>query len=158
MSSKSSNWQRRVIQSTISSFSINFCLSTLSYNQTSRLNEPATLFRHRKKATNNKLIETMMLLNLVNIISKPTRITTRSNSLLDPIIISDTMNYIYSDVLKIPSEISDHDASVGKLLLRVVILVGLLIIFTKLSNIIVSINLLLLAINKSEFKSHQKGS
>ena len=54
-----------------------------------------------------------MLFNLVNIISKPTRITAHSNTLLDPIVISDTMNYIYSDVLKIPSEISDHDASVG---------------------------------------------
>ena len=64
-------------------------------------------------ANNNKLIETMMLFNLVNIISKPTRITAHSNNtLLDPIIISDTMNYIYSDVLKIPSEISD-DASVA---------------------------------------------
>ena len=56
-----------------------------------------------------------MLFNLVNIISKPTRITDHSNTLLDPIIISDIMNYIYSDVLKIPSEIktSDHDASVA---------------------------------------------
>jgi hypothetical protein len=64
-------------------------------------------------ANNNKLIETMMLFSLVNIISKPTRITEHSNNLLDPIIISDTINYIYSDVLKIPSEISDHDASVA---------------------------------------------
>ena len=60
---------------------------------------------------NNKLIETMMLFSLANIISKPTRTTAHSNTLLDPIIISDTMNYLYSDVLKIPSEISDHDAS-----------------------------------------------
>jgi hypothetical protein len=60
---------------------------------------------------NNKLIETMMLFSLTTIISKPTRTTAHSNTLLDPIIISDTMNYIYSDVLKIPSEISDHDAS-----------------------------------------------
>ena len=51
-------------------------------------------------ANNNKSIETMMLLNLVNIISKPTIITAHSNTLLDPIIISDTMNYIYSDDLK----------------------------------------------------------
>ena len=64
-------------------------------------------------ANNNKLIETMMLIILVNIISKPTRITERSNNFLDPIIISDTINYIYSDVLKEPSEISNHDASVG---------------------------------------------
>jgi hypothetical protein len=52
----------------------------------------------------------MMLINLVNIISKPTRITDHSNTLLDPIIISDTINYIYSDVLNEPSEISHHDA------------------------------------------------
>jgi hypothetical protein len=47
----------------------------------------------------------MMMFNLFNIISKTTRITDHSNTLLDPIIISDTMNYIYSDVLKEPSEI-----------------------------------------------------
>jgi hypothetical protein len=53
----------------------------------------------------------MMMFNLVNIISKTTRITDHSNTLLDPIIISDTINYIYSDVLKEPLEISNHDAS-----------------------------------------------
>ena len=52
----------------------------------------------------------MMMFNLVNIISKTTRITDHSNTLLDPIIISDTINYIYSDVLSEPSEISNHDA------------------------------------------------
>jgi hypothetical protein len=50
----------------------------------------------------------MMMFNLVNIISKTTRITDHSNTLLDPIIISDTINYIYSDVLKEQSEISNH--------------------------------------------------
>jgi hypothetical protein len=35
-------------------------------------------------ANNNKLIETMMLFSLVNIISKPTRITEHSNNLLVP--------------------------------------------------------------------------
>ena len=64
-------------------------------------------------ANNNKLIEIMMLFNLANMISKPTRITAHSNTLLDPIIISDIMKYIYSDVLEIPSEIIDHDASVA---------------------------------------------
>ena len=63
-------------------------------------------------ANNNTLIETMMMFNLVNIISKPTRTTDHSNTLLDPIIISDAKNYIYSDVLKEPSESSNHDASV----------------------------------------------
>jgi hypothetical protein len=62
---------------------------------------------------NNTLIETMMMFNLklVNIISKTTRITDHSNTLLDPIIISDPINCIYSDVLKESSEISNHDAS-----------------------------------------------
>jgi hypothetical protein len=46
-----------------------------------------------------------------NIISKTTRITNQSNTLLNPIIISDTINYIYFDILKEPSEISNHDAS-----------------------------------------------
>jgi hypothetical protein len=45
-------------------------------------------------ANNNTLIETMMMFNLVNIISKPTRITDYSNTLLVPIISSDTINYI----------------------------------------------------------------
>ena len=36
-----------------------------------------------------------------------------SNTLLDPIIVSDTIYYIYSNVLKEPSEISNHDASVA---------------------------------------------
>ena len=31
--------------------------------------------------------------------------------LLDPIIISDSIHYSFSDVLKVPSDISDHDAS-----------------------------------------------
>jgi hypothetical protein len=39
-------------------------------------------------ANNNTLIETIMMFNLVNIISKTTRITDHSNTLLDPIIIS----------------------------------------------------------------------
>jgi hypothetical protein len=34
------------------------------------------------------------------------------NTLLDPIIISDSVHYSYSDVLKVPSDISDHDASI----------------------------------------------
>jgi hypothetical protein len=75
-------------------------------------------------ANNNTLIETMMMFNLVNIISKSTRITDHSNTLLDPIIISDTIKYIYSDVLKEPSEISNHDASVGFLRVLLVHLSG----------------------------------
>jgi hypothetical protein len=61
---------------------------------------------------NNKFIDTMNLFNLANVIEKPTRITEHSSTLLDPIIISDSVHYSYSDVLKIPSDISDHDASI----------------------------------------------
>lgn len=62
---------------------------------------------------NNKLLYTMQVFNFKNIINKPTRVTDHSSTLLDPIIISDTMECLYSDVLKLPSNISDHDASVA---------------------------------------------
>jgi hypothetical protein len=55
----------------------------------------------------------MTLFNFKNVINKPTGITAHSSTLLDHIIISDTMSSIYSDVLNVPSEISDHDAAVS---------------------------------------------
>jgi hypothetical protein len=61
---------------------------------------------------NNKLIDTMNLLNLTNVIEKPTRVTDHSSTLLDPIIISDSILFSFSDVWKVPSDISDHDASI----------------------------------------------
>ncbi|XP_071123817.1 uncharacterized protein [Mytilus edulis] len=61
---------------------------------------------------NNKLIDTMDLFNLRNVIDKATRVTDKSSTLLDPIIISDCMSYYLSDVLDIPSNISDHNAAV----------------------------------------------
>ena len=61
---------------------------------------------------NNKLIDTMNLFNLTNIIEKPTRVTEHSSTLFDPIIISDSIHYSFSDVLKVPYDISDHDASI----------------------------------------------
>ena len=55
----------------------------------------------------------MRLFNLKNVIEKPTRVTNHSRTLLDPIIISDTINYVNSDdVFELPDNISDHDASV----------------------------------------------
>ena len=51
----------------------------------------------------------MTTFNFRNVIVKPTRL----NNLLDPIIISDTMTPLYSDVFKFPSEISDHDTVVA---------------------------------------------
>ena len=62
---------------------------------------------------NNKLKETMNIYNLTNVIDKPTRVTDRSRTLLDPILISDTLSAPYSDVLSVPNTISDHDAAVA---------------------------------------------
>jgi hypothetical protein len=59
-----------------------------------------------------KVIDTMNLFNLTNVIEKPTRVTEHSSTLLDPIIISDSIHYSFSDVLKVLSDISDHDASI----------------------------------------------
>jgi hypothetical protein len=57
---------------------------------------------------NNKLVDLMTTFNFRNVIVKPTRL----NNLLDPIIISDiNMTPLYSDVFRMPSEISDHDAA-----------------------------------------------
>ena len=61
---------------------------------------------------NNKLIDMMRLFNLKNVIEKPTRVTNHSRTLLDPIIVSDTINYVFSDVFILPDNISDRDASV----------------------------------------------
>ena len=58
---------------------------------------------------NNKLVDLMTTFNFRNVILKPTRL----NNLLDPIIISDTMTPLCSDVFKLPPEISDHDAAVA---------------------------------------------
>ena len=58
--------------------------------------------------SNNKLVDLMTTFNFRNVIVKPTRL----NNLLDPIIISDiNMTPLYSDVFRMPSEISDHDAA-----------------------------------------------
>jgi hypothetical protein len=80
----------------------------------------------------------MTTFNFRNVIVKPTRL----NNLLDPIIISDTMTPLYSDVFKMPSEISDHDAAVAFLNL-------------KLNVVIKSTSLLLFTLKRLEFRSHE---
>jgi hypothetical protein len=56
----------------------------------------------------------MTTFNFRNVIVKPTRL----NNLLDPIIISDiNMTPLYSDIFRMPSEISDHDAAVALFIL-----------------------------------------
>jgi hypothetical protein len=60
----------------------------------------------------NKLIDTMRLFSLKNVIEKPTRVTNHSRTLLDPIIVSDTIKYVFSDGFKLPDNISNHGASV----------------------------------------------
>ncbi|KAK6171667.1 hypothetical protein SNE40_018109 [Patella caerulea] len=49
--------------------------------------------------------------NLSNTITKPTRITEISSTSLDPIIISNSINYITADTLEVPINISDHFAT-----------------------------------------------
>lgn len=56
------------------------------------------------------LSEILSNFNLVNIINKPTRIGNTRESLLDPIIISEQIKHIESEVLPIDRSISDHDA------------------------------------------------
>ena len=55
----------------------------------------------------------MNIFNLKNVIDKPTMISGNTSTLLDPIILSDTLNCNYSDVLRIPRHISNHDAAIA---------------------------------------------
>ena len=64
-------------------------------------------------SNNNKLIDLVNIFNLKNVIDKPNRISGNTSTLLDPIILSNTLNCNYSDVLKIPRHISDHDAAIA---------------------------------------------
>ena len=63
-------------------------------------------------AHNNRLIDILNLYDMKNVITKPTRVTDHSRTLLDPLILSEPLKCLYSDVLKIPQHISDHDASI----------------------------------------------
>ena len=63
---------------------------------------------------NNKLIDMLTVFNFSNVIEKPTRFNPNGNdTLLDPIIISDTLRCVYSDVYDLPDSISDHKAAVA---------------------------------------------
>ena len=62
---------------------------------------------------NNNLVDIMNIFVFKNVIDKPTRVTENASTLLDPIILSDSLNSIYSDVINIPRNISDHDATVA---------------------------------------------
>ena len=53
----------------------------------------------------------MSLNNLTNVINKPTRITDTSSTLIDPILIPDTVRVLHSDTLYIANHISDHKAT-----------------------------------------------
>ena len=66
-------------------------------------------------SNNSKPIDLVNILNLPNVIDKPTRLSGNTSTLLDPIILSDTLNCNYSDVLIIPRHISDHDAAIASL-------------------------------------------
>ena len=55
----------------------------------------------------------MNIFSLKNVIDKPTRLSGNTSTLLYPIILSDILNCNYSDVLKIPRHISDHDAAIA---------------------------------------------
>ena len=48
---------------------------------------------------------------LTNVITKPTRITRNSTTLIDPILVTDSINVKYVDILDVDSDISDHKAT-----------------------------------------------
>ena len=52
-----------------------------------------------------------MLNNLVNIINAPTRVTNTSQTLLDPIVLSETIKVLDFGIVSVPADISDHSAT-----------------------------------------------
>jgi hypothetical protein len=62
---------------------------------------------------NNNLVDIMNIFVFKNVIDKPIRATENSSTLLDPIILSDSLNSIYSDVINIPRNVSDHYVAVA---------------------------------------------
>jgi hypothetical protein len=63
---------------------------------------------------NKKLINMMRLFNLKNVIEKQTRVTNNSRTLLDPIIVSDTINDVFSDVFKLPDNILQCSKNISR--------------------------------------------
>ena len=53
----------------------------------------------------------MLLNNLSNVITEPTRITNTSATLIDPIIISDSIKSLNEGTMNVPPEISDHKST-----------------------------------------------
>ena len=60
---------------------------------------------------NNPFFDILSFSNLKNIISLPTRITETSSKLLDPVIVSDSIQIFFSDVIHVDNDISDHCAT-----------------------------------------------
>jgi len=59
------------------------------------------------RENNNKLLEIISELNLTNVIKEPTR----NGALLDPILVSNLDIVIYSEVISVNRDISDHNAT-----------------------------------------------
>ena len=59
----------------------------------------------------HNLKDIIMLNNLVNIINVPTRVTNTSQTLLDPIVLSETIKVLDSGIVNVPADISDHSAT-----------------------------------------------
>ena len=61
---------------------------------------------------NHRLNDIMLTFNLKNVIREATRITNISSTLLDPILVSDTVNVLESSVISVENQIIDHSATV----------------------------------------------
>ena len=53
----------------------------------------------------------MLLNNLKNVINSPTRVTATTSTLIDPIAISNSLEFYNSGVMDIPNDISDHKST-----------------------------------------------
>lgn len=57
------------------------------------------------------LTNIMTINNLTNVINKPTRVTATSSTLIDPILVTDSVRVLHSDTMDVDNTISDHKAT-----------------------------------------------
>ena len=60
---------------------------------------------------NARLSQSVSLYNMHNVISQATRVTANTATLIDPILVSDTISCLNSEVIVIPQTVSDHHAT-----------------------------------------------
>ena len=53
----------------------------------------------------------MLINNMINVINEPTRVTDLTSSLLDPVVVSNSVKILNAEVIETPRDITNHFAT-----------------------------------------------